>query len=479
MNKKPNILFAIADDASHMGAYGHKFVNTPNFDKLAENGVLFNNAFTTNPKCAPSRASILTGMHTWQLEDACTHFCYFPNKFPLYPDLLEDVGYSIGYTGKGWAPGDWKRNGLKRNPAGIEYNDKTLTPPENTAISNIDYTANFEMFLEKRKEGEPFYFWYGCKEPHRKYIEGEGLRAGKKLEDVEVPKYLPNDDVVKSDFCDYAYEIDWFDEHLGKMIKKLDEIGELSNTIIVATSDNGAPFPRIKGQMYEQDFKLPLVISWPEHVKGNRIVDDIVSFIDFAPTFLEVAGIKEPSTCSGKSLTDILFSNESKVVNPKRNRAYMGRERHDMGREGDKGYPVRNIRTPEYLYSCNFEPGRWPAGDPETGYTNCDASPTKKRILHEHAEGNNYYYNYAFGKRPRVELFNIIEDPECMNNLADNKKYEKIKEELWEELKNMLIKTNDPRIFGKGDIFDTYEYAKDSPHSWAHFLAGDWKKSNH
>src|SRR5690554_5807780 len=116
--KRPNILFAIADDASHMSAYGHTFVHTPNFDRIAQEGVLFMNAFTTNPKCAPSRASILTGMHTWQLEEAGNHHGIFPSKFNVFPDILEASGYFVGYTGKGWGPGDWQLGGCKRNPAG-------------------------------------------------------------------------------------------------------------------------------------------------------------------------------------------------------------------------------------------------------------------------------------------------------------------------------------------------------------------------
>lgn len=476
---RPNILFAIADDASHMSAYGHRFVNTPNFDWVAKEGVLFNNSFTTNPKCAPSRASILTGMHTWQLEDACTHYNVFPNKFPLYPDLLEDCGYFIGYTGKGWGPGDWKRNGLKRNPAGHAFSDKKLTPPEYTKISDNDYAANFEDFLSQRPEGQPFYFWYGGHEPHRHYVDGEGTRNGKRLEDVDVPAYLPDDDVVKSDLCDYAYEVDWFDMHLGRMIKKLEEIDELDNTMIVVTSDNGAPFPRIKGQMYEQDFNLPLAICWTGKAKGGRVVEDLVSFIDFAPTFLEAAGAKTPEAWPGTSLMDILLSEKDKLVNPARNRAYMGRERHDMGGQDDKGYPVRCVRTPQYLYIRNFAPDRWPAGDPETWYGNCDGGPTKKFILHQHAEGENKYYNLAFARRPEEELYDITVDPECMNNLSYKEEYKTTKEELWTDLKNKLEQTNDPRIFGNGDVFDTYEYVGDAPHSWKKHLQGTWRKQNY
>lgn len=475
-SERPNILFAIADDASHMSAYGHKFVSTPNFDRVAEEGILFMNAFTTNPKCAPSRASILTGMHTWQLEEACNHFGIFSNKFAVYPDLLEVNGYHVGYTGKGWAPGDYRRGGFKCNPAGPEYNERKLIPPHQTLISDKDYAANFDNFLSYRKEGQPFCFWYGAHEPHRHYIEGEGIRAGKKVESVNVPEYLPDDEIVKRDLLDYAYEIEWFDRHLGLMLKKLEEIGELDNTLIIATSDNGMPFPRVKGQMYEQDFHLPMALCWKNATPGGRKVDDLVSFIDLAPTFLEAAGVNIHSRISGKSLMDIICSYKSGQVNKNRDRVHMGREKHDLGRENDWGYPVRCIRTKEYLYVRNFEPGRWPAGNPETGFTNCDGSLTKDLVIRQHEEGNDYYFNLAFGKRKVEELYNIIEDNACMHNLADKPEYKKLKEQLWLELKQLLEKTGDPRIFGQGDIFETYEYVGEGKHSWKNYIEGTFEK---
>lgn len=455
---RPNILFALADDASHMGIYGHRFVHTPNFDRVAKAGVLFANAFTTNPKCAPSRACILTGMHTWQLEEACNHQCIFPSKFKVYPDLLEEAGYAVGYTGKGWGPGDWQRGGFARNPAGPEYNEQFLTPPENTGISKKDYAANFAQFLAQRPEGAPFCFWYGGHEPHRKYVEGEGLRAGKSLDDVDVPSYLPEDDIVRSDLLDYAYEIEWFDKQLGLMLDKLEEIGELENTLVIVTSDNGMSFPRVKGQMYEQDFHLPLAVCWLKEVPGGRRVEDLISFIDYAPTFLEVAGIPQHPQMGGRSLVSLLKSGQSGRVEPARSRVYMGKERHDLGRENDVGYPVRCLRTEQYLYVRNFTPDAWPAGNPETGYTNVDDSPTKRFILSQHNAGENYYYQLSFGKRPAEELYDITIDEECMNNLAYNEDYFDLKQKLWEELELKLRLTGDPRMFGQGHVFNEYEH---------------------
>lgn len=472
--RRPNILFAIADDASHLGSRMANFIDTPACDFVIDNGVFFNNSFTSNPKCAPSRASILTGKHTWQLEESCTHFNEFPSKFDLYPDILEENGYKVGYTGKGWGPGDWAVNGLKRNPAGPEFNDIKLIPPENSGIKNCDYAENFNKFLDE-KDDEPFYFWFGCFEPHRKYIKGEGQRAGKLLDSVIVPSYLPDDDEVKNDLLDYASEVDWFDKHLEKMIDKLRDIGELENTLIVVTSDNGMPFPRVKGNMYEADFNLPLLMCWKDKVLGNRTVDDIVSFIDFMPTFLELAGVNYSKELPGKSLTDILLSNNEGIVNPVRDKVFMGRERHDMGRENDYGYPVRCIRTSDYLYVRNFDPTRWPNGNPETGYSDCDSSPTKSLIINNHEKHNeDYYFNLSFGKRPLEELYNIKEDKDCLNNLADNSEYKDVKSYLWTELENELLESKDPRIMGNGDIFETYTYANKAPHSWANYIKGTW-----
>lgn len=479
MTSRPNILFAIADDASHMSAYEHRFVHTPHFDRVANEGVLFTHAYTTNPKCAPSRASILTGMHTWSLEEAGNHWCVFPNKFALYPDLLEEAGYSVGFTGKGWAPGDWEKNGLKRNPAGNSYSHRRLTPPEHTKISNVDYAANFMDFLSDRGEGQPFCFWYGGHEPHRPYLPGEGIRAGKRLEDVDVPGYLPDHDIVRSDLLDYAYEIEWFDQQLGRMLEHLENIGELDNTIVVVTSDNGMAFPRVKGQMYEADFRLPLAIRWKRGCIGGRIVNDLISFIDFAPTFLEVAGLHQHPQMHGNSLLPLLKSDRSGQIDPLRKKVYLGRERHDLGSENDASYPVRCVRMDRYLYVRNFEPELWPAGNPETGFTNVDSSPTKDLIIQQHDEGEDYYYNLAFGRHPEEELYDVQADPDCLHNLAHMTEYQQLKELLWNDLQEVLVNTGDPRMHGDGDIFNRYEYVGGGAHSWKAYMDGTWRKQTY
>jgi len=259
------------------------------------------------------------------------------------------------------------------------------------------------------------------------------------------------------------------------MLEKLEQLGELDNTLVVVTSDNGMPFPRVKGQMYEADFHLPLAVRWGNVAKGGRVVDDFISFADFAPTFLEATGLQPHEQMVGRSFLNVLRAEASGQIDRIRDRVFMAKERHDVGREGDVGYPVRVIRTKEFLYVRNFKPELWPAGNPETGFTNIDSSPTKTLILAQHKQGFDHYFNLSMGKHPDEELYKIDEDADCLNNLADNPDYTEIKEELWEELKTTLKSQGDPRIFGKGDIFDTYEYVGGKSHSWRAYVEG-WRK---
>lgn len=468
ITKRPNILFAVADDAGwkHFGAYGCKWVKTPGFDKVAKNGILFNNAYTPNGKCAPSRACIITGRNSWQLEEAANHSPSFPAKFKTYAEALADNGFFVGYTGKGWGPGDpGKVNGKERDLTGIEFDEFKLTPPTKQ-ISNVDYTKNFDAFLKARPKDQPFCFWYGSKEPHRAYEFMSGAKlGGMDVNSIDVvPTFWPDNEVVRNDMLDYAFEIEYFDKHLQNILKLLEESGELENTIVIVTSDNGMPFPRVKGQVYEYSNHSPLAIMWPNGIKNpGRVVDDMVSFIDFAPTYLELAGISEKQSgmesLTGKSLTDILFSDKSGVVNKKRDFQMVGKERHDVGRPNDEGYPVRGIIKNGFLYLHNFKIDRWPVGNPELGYLNCDSSPTKTEVLNtRRKEGIMKYWELNFGKRGENELYDIKKDPFCINNLATDANYSKVMARMNKAMTNQLIKEGDPRIVGNGDIFDHYLY---------------------
>ena len=225
-NDRPNILIAISDDQSYpyASAYGSTSTQTPHFDRIAKEGVLFTNAFVASPGCSPSRAALLTGRYPWELEHAGTHASYFSKDFVVFPDLLEEAGYAVGFTGKGWGPGSWQKSGRERNPAGPEYNKLTVSDAPQ-GINAKDYAANFKAFLDQKNGDQPFYFWYGAHEPHRVFKEGIGAESGKKLYQAEVPQFLPDAPVIRNDILDYAYEIEYFDQHLGRMLAMLEEVG--------------------------------------------------------------------------------------------------------------------------------------------------------------------------------------------------------------------------------------------------------------
>ena len=465
--ERPNILFVIADDwgNGHGSVFGTPWLKTPAFDRIAKEGVLFTNAYTSNPKCSPSRATMLTGRNTWQLKEAINHFSIFPGEFPTFPDLLEEAGYFVGYTGKGWAPGDWRAGGRDRNPAGPEFNSRKLKPPHR-GISNKDYAGNFEDFLAARPKDKPFCFWLGTHEPHRSYEDGAGRRAGKDIRQVKLPAYYPDSDVIRSDFLDYAIEVEWFDSHLGRAIRKLEEIGELDNTFILVTSDHGEPFPRVKGQIYERGFHIPLAVRWAAKVPGGRVIDDFINARDFAPTILEAAGLEPAGTMTGSSFLGLLTSGKSGWIDPERSVMLIGKERHDLGRPHDWGYPVRAIRTKEWLYIRNYNPERWPAGNPETGYRNCDASPTKWFLLSRF----DRFYRLSFGKRPAEELYRVDRDPDNVENLAQDPRYARIKRELRERMEEMLRSEGDPRMLGNEEFFETIDYTGSRRHAWDTWL---------
>ncbi len=452
---RPNILFIIFDDwngSTHAGAYGCDWIATPNFDRIAKEGILFRNAFTSNPKCSPCRASILTGRNTWQLEEAACHNGIFPAKFAVYPDLMEEAGYAVGLTGKGWGPGDFSPGGRTRNPAGPSFDELTQDVPA-SGINRNDYPGNFAAFLDQKPEDEPFCFWMGFKEPHRGYELGSGVRLGKKLEDVEVPSYFPDTEIVRGDLLDYAVEVEWCDQQIGRALAILEERGQLEDTLVIVTSDHGMPFPFVKGQIHEDGFHLPLAMRWGRGIKPGRVVEDFVNVRDFAPTFLELAGVEPHPQMTGKSLVNLIRSGESGWIE-NRDLMLTGKERHDLGRPNDWGYPVRAIRTKEFLYIHNFFPDRWPAGNPETDFGNCDGGPTKEVIK---ALGG-YYYDLSFGKRPADELYRITDDPECVRNLAEDLAFQETVEDLRYEMMRLLEEEGDPRALGKGAVFDTYEY---------------------
>ena len=472
LNERPNILIAIGDDISfpHMGAYGCTWIKTPGFDRVASKGILFRNAYTPNAKSSPSRSCLLTGRNSWQLGEAANHVPFFPAKFTSFIEALGKHGYTTGYTAKGWGPGiALDSAGNPRELTGRAFNEKKLSPTS-TGISGNDYAGNFEDFLNSKDADKPFCFWYGSHEPHRRYQYGSGISiGGKKLTDIgKIPGFWPEDDIVRNDMLDYAFEIEYFDNHLVKMLGLLEERGEFGNTIVIVTADNGMPFPRVKGQAYEYSNHMPLAIMWVNGIKNpGRTMYDYISFIDIAPTLLEVAGINQAESgmqpIEGKSIVPIFKSRKKGLADKSRDHVLIGKERNDVGRLDDTGYPIRGIVREGYLFLVNFKPNRWPSGDPETGYLDCDGSPVKTLILNiRRSDESSDFWKYSFGMRGEEELYNISSDPECLINLVADPGYNPLKQRMRLQMVQELEKQEDPRIMGNGDIFDKYPYGSET-----------------
>ena len=438
---RPNILFCIADDWSgHAGALGDKVVRTPNIDRLAKGGVVFKNAFCAAPSCTPSRAAMLTGRYPHQLEQGGNLWSFLPAKYKVFPDLLEQDGYAIGHTRKGWGPGNFRAGGRERNPAGPNF-------------------PNLEAFLAQRPADKPFFFWFGSQDPHRAYEKGAGKRAGLDPARVKVPKCWPDTPEIRDDILDYYFEVERYDREIGELIQQLESRGLLANTIIIVTSDNGMPFPRAKANLYDLGCNLPLIVSFPAKFKPAS-VESFVSLTDLAPTILELANLKPFPEMSARTFLPLLHGQ----TQTDRNQVFFERERHANVRAGDLSYPGRAIRTTEYLYIRNLRPERWPAGDPQMHkavgpYGDCDNSPSKTFLLeNKDTLPLAQYFNLAFAKRPAEELYHLPTDPAQTNNVVNAPSHTVAKARLAKTLDTWMRQTGDPGIDPANDVWSTYDY---------------------
>jgi uncharacterized sulfatase len=264
------------------------------------------------------------------------------------------------------------------------------------------------------------------------------------------------------------------------LLEELERTGELENTLVVVSGDHGMPgMPRGKCNLYDFGVAVSLAMSWPAGAPKGRVVEDFVSLPDLCPTFLELAGVAVPEVMTGRSLLNVLSSDRSGQVDPSRDAAIVGRERHvSHVREGNLPYPQRAIRTRDYLYIRNFKPERWPMGagagfgrpdgelpyeglqeETYTAFGDMDASPTKAWLVtHRDDPGMRIFFDYAFARRPGEELYDLRTDPDCLQNLAEDPAHRAAREQLSQRLMRVLIETGDPRVTGDGDTFDKPPY---------------------
>ncbi|XZE18617.1 sulfatase family protein [Pirellulaceae bacterium SH449] len=500
---RPNILFCFADDwGRHASAYGkldgsgsiNDVVQTPNFDRVAGEGVLFRSAFVSAPSCTPCRSALLSGQHFWRTgRAAILQGAVWDGSNPAYPLLLREAGYHIGETYKVWSPGTpndapygagrhayekagGKFNQFSQNVTAMVKQGRTIDEAKEALYDEV--RGNFEAFIADRKPGQPFCYWFGPTNVHRTWIKGSGKEFWGIDPDSlkgKLPPFLPDVPEVREDLADYFGEIQSFDAALGILLSKLEAIGELDNTLVVVSGDHGAPgFPHGKCNLYDFGSGVPLAIRGAGTV-GGRVVDDLITLPDLAPTFLELGGVKIPDAMTGRSLTTLLTSTKTGQIDPTREAVFIGRERHVENARADYApYPQRAIRTHDYLYIVNFRPDRWPLGDPyrldgdnppsEVELTEAtrstlpdeDAGPTKAWLVGVRNEPQwKNHFEWVYGKRPREELYDLRTDPHQTKNIADDPAYAKQRGELEERLMNELRRTGDPRLVDDGKFFET------------------------
>ncbi len=253
-------MFLISDDqsASEVGCYDNKAVRTPNLDRLAAEGMRFTRAYVASPQCSPSRGALLTGRVPHVTGSSRLHVDVLP-EFPSIIEALKKQGYFTGAY-------------RKEHQKGIEH--------------QFDFKGEKDLtaFFNKRPKDKPFFLWFGSTDPHRPYNPG-AVDPPHDPKTVQVPDFLVNTPGTRQDLAHYYDYIRRFDKDCGEILRSLEAQGVGGNTIVVMSSDNGMPFLRAKGTLYEAGVNVPLLIKWPGHVKAGRVATDIVSLMDLPVTF--------------------------------------------------------------------------------------------------------------------------------------------------------------------------------------------------
>ena len=524
---RPNFLILFADDWGRFAsAYAAidpdpllSLVRTPNIDRIAQRGVLFRHAFVSAPSCTPCRSALLSGQHFWRTgRGSILQGAVWDPTIPAFPLLLDQAGYHIGETFKVWSPGSpgdapYGAGKFAYEKSGRKFNDfsenvtqavregSSVEAAKTELLDGVE--SNFKDFLKARPEGRPFCYWFGPTNTHRQWIEGSGESLwgfDPKQFQGKLPPFLPDVPTVRQDLADYFGEIAAWDAAVGRLLDELESQQLTESTMIIISGDHGPPgFPHGKCNLYGFGTEVSLMIAGPgipnkplqtsaqtspqsssQHspdlAKGSyRVIDDLVSLTDIAPTILETAGLAVPQTMTGKSLLPMLQKNDSGKLDPNRDAVFLGRERHVENARADfTPYPQRAIRTDEFLYIINFRPDRWPLGDPyglmdstppsyqqvrentRATLPDEDAGPTKAWLV-EHRNDPQWqpFFQHAYGRRPREELFDLRVDPHQMKNLAADPEYHSVLQTLEQRLLDELTRTSDPRMIDEGSFFET------------------------
>jgi arylsulfatase A-like enzyme len=386
---RPSIVIFVGDDLGWRDTrpYGNAAVRTPNIERLARSGLLVRYAFSTSPQCSPSRISMLSGRypHATRTEDLHTPL---PTGERLLPSYLQEQGYFTGHMAK--------------THYGPLAEKQFQWYAEHTA-------AALPGFLDAAG-GRPFFLWIGFHEPHRPYDSVPPGGGGHPPARVTVPPHLADTPETRTDIARYYDAIARMDSAIGGMIGELDRRGLLDSTLVVFLSDNGAPFPREKGTLYDSGTRTPLIFSWPAVIRAGTVYDrGPVSTIDLMPTLLELAGGSAPNSVQGRSFRELLTAPESYA-----GRKYVFSERNwhdcDEHQRAVRTARYKLIRTDAYtaLPLCT------------TADIGASASFLALRGLARAGRVTPAQRRLFEAPRARVELYDLARDPWELTNLADH-----------------------------------------------------------
>ena len=410
--EKPNIIVFIADDAGwrDFGAYGNDAIKTDNIDQLAERGMQFNNAFLTTPQCSPTRTSLLSGQfaHTVRTEDLHEPL---PETVDILPKYLQAAGYYTAILGK-----------THIGQPALQQFDVFHRGDGNPV------PADFAKVLEASSD-QPFFAWYAFSDPHRAYQENT-IPDPHDPAEVIVPPYLADTPETRKDMAMYYDEITRMDRNIGEVVQMLEEGGEEDNTLVIFITDNGKPFTRAKGTLYDEGIKSPLIAVWPDMIEAGTESDALVSLIHLAPTFMDVAGIEKAEAMYGESLLPLLMGEEMEMDEF----IFAERNWHDCDEH------MRSVRSDMFKLIFNAYT-EWPL---------CTAADLAGSLAHQSllelkAEGKlNEDQMLVFQTpRPVIEFYNTKDDPYELNNLAYKAEYRPLIREHFAALNKWMEETDD------------------------------------
>jgi len=382
--ERPNFIIFILDDLGwrDVGAFGNQGVKTPNIDKLAKQGIKFNQAFLSTASCTASRASILTGLYPHQTGAKDLHGAIFP-RHKLLSTYLRDAGYYTASVGK-WHIGEEVR----------EQFDEVL------AGGGPSEAENWVAVLRNRPENKPFFLWFASSDPHLPF--DRSLFPERHIaSDIIVPPYIPDTPEVREEFAGYYDEIARADRFIGAVLYELEKQGEEENTVVFFLSDNGAPVARAKINLYDSGAKTPLIIRWPETIHASQIIESLVSAIDIAPTILSIAGLEYTQNLPGQSFLPLLKGESS----TRRKYVFAQQNNHN------EAINIRSVRSEEYLYIKNQFPNR----------PLCFGMGLRQLITLHEENRLPVEYSQCFEENfSAEELYDVQRDTYQLNNLVNN-----------------------------------------------------------